>query len=900
MGYSFSNLLSQVYWHAPNLWPVAALAAIGLLSGVALFYPAQVSGLPWRWRIILPGLRCLVIVILAISLLKPIAMRLATAQERGAVVVIVDRSRSMGVVDNARTPAQLVALADAMGKLPPGVRGNASTSLAAGLERLGALSANVRSAQEDLDYARISGRDIQVRQTRLEAAGKHYGSAASDLLDKAGDLTESDEVVRQLAELARPPALTSREAWRTNVPQQIKQAASAVVDYQNAQDDRLYDQNPEVRSASDAVATLSRFKLVEHALLRRGGVVEKVRRDAAVSGFALASDVSSLPLLEGDHPVTSLDAAPDGDESNLTAGIAHAVAGKSVRAVVLFSDGRQVGGDPTLVSGLTPEGAPIFTVDAAAADAPLDLSFASIASPSSVFVGQSVTVKAYLRHDGFEGQKLQLHCRIGQEKEETRDITIHGAAPVLTEFTARMNKSGVQKIRLWFAPVPGEASADNDSAERWIKVVPDRMKVMLIAGAPTADFKELREALAQMPEVQVREVMASPPNVRLNLPIWEIASQDVIVLFDPPAGCLDERHWEAVVRAAQSGGGSVVLVAGESHLPAEYFKLPATAALLPFRPSYKPVWNVWPGEEPAFHFVPAPSAESIEMLRLRPDAESPDAEPAPRRWEQLPGCFRFLQLPEVHDEKNWKPIVRPLLVEEESRLPVLTEMRLGAGRAFFLGLKETWRWHFKPGDRNPENFWRQLIGHASEDPYFAHDGPLALDLDRVSAEPGETVHVRARIAEEISDSTPIFSLDIVRNGKVISEQALTPTGPEGSGRFAASFALGAGEYDIRWSVNIGGKRLRTVRIPLHVASTSEAEMADLSGEPSMLRKLAAASGGEFLTLEQVDRLSERLAAAGDARSRFAELSLWDSPYLFGIAVAALVAEWALRKRLGLA
>jgi hypothetical protein len=77
-------------------------------------------------------------------------------------------------------------------------------------------------------------------------------------------------------------------------------------------------------------------------------------------------------------------------------------------------------------------------------------------------------------------------------------------------------------------------------------------------------------------------------------------------------------------------------------------------------------------------------------------------------------------------------------------------------------------------------------------------------------------------------------------------------------------------------------------------------MADVSGDEALLRNIAAASGGEFLTLDQVGRLPERLNRLADTQSRFAELTLWDSPLLFVFVVGCLGAEWALRKRFGLA
>lgn len=77
-------------------------------------------------------------------------------------------------------------------------------------------------------------------------------------------------------------------------------------------------------------------------------------------------------------------------------------------------------------------------------------------------------------------------------------------------------------------------------------------------------------------------------------------------------------------------------------------------------------------------------------------------------------------------------------------------------------------------------------------------------------------------------------------------------------------------------------------------------MADVSGDEGLLRRLAESSGGEFLTLDRLGELQSLLEATIDNRSRFSELPLWDNPFLFLFVVACFGAEWALRKRFGLA
>jgi hypothetical protein len=91
-----------------------------------------------------------------------------------------------------------------------------------------------------------------------------------------------------------------------------------------------------------------------------------------------------------------------------------------------------------------------------------------------------------------------------------------------------------------------------------------------------------------------------------------------------------------------------------------------------------------------------------------------------------------------------------------------------------------------------------------------------------------------------------------------------------------------------------------VQIPLHIAASDEAELADLSGDERMLRKIADATGGEFMPIDRIGTLPDRLFSITNSRLRVAEFRLWDSPVLFCFIVGCLGIEWAIRKRAGLA
>ena len=921
--------LAQVLWRAPDALPLAVLVAVAVVAAVVWLYPAQVRRLRWPWRWVLPGLRAAALLGLVVSLLRPVAMRAKTVEERGAVLVLVDRSRSMGVVDRGRSPAQLIALADGLGRLPPGLRDRLTADLVADLDRLKALADELQRARVDLDYANLSGRGVEAARGRFEQTTARLTAAADATAARAAPFPEEAEVRRRLTELAAgarlpPRGEGRRRNWVAEVRGRAEDAAVAARAAQADADTRLYATDAEARAVADEVAGLSRLGLAEQALLRPGtGLLPALAGRVPVFPFAFDAAPSPLSLVEGDDVKPFFTFDPDGLASDVAGAVPEALGrlgNRPVRAVVIYSDGRQVGGEGAgVVAGLSAGGVPVYAVSVAGGGTPPDLAFRRVSLPESAFVGETVTVRADLR-----ATVGAAPGRGGAPRPEWVDVRLRAAGVVQTrrvelgqggttaaaEFTLKLTRPGAHRVTLSVAPVEGEATPDNNQVERWIKVLPDRMKVAAFAGSPGWDFQHLRNALARTPWVELASAVLDPRAARVGLTPGEIRELDVLVLSDVPVAALDQEQWKAVDDLVTRRGGSVILVAGQAHLPTRWHGPNyLAAALLPFLPDYRPAWRVFPGEQPWFRFGPTPQAAREDVLRL---GGALDAGPDSSAWQSLPGVYRYLGIPTAKLKAN----TVPLLVEAETATPVVTRSRLGAGRVLFVGLDETWRWRAKTDGATFDQFWLQLVRHAAGASYAATAGGVALDVSKVAAAPDEPVEVYARVrpgggggggggggAGPSPTTAPTHparvELNVLRNGVPVRTQPLAPADDAGTGRYSATLrGLAEGEY--RLQLVVGGTTEPAVEVPLHVAPSAEAELSNVSGDDRSLRRLAEASGGRLLPVEHVDQLPDLLSARVEAGSRYGELSLWDSPYLFVFVVACLGVEWALRKRFGMA
>jgi hypothetical protein len=456
----------------------------------------------------------------------------------------------------------------------------------------------------------------------------------------------------------------------------------------------------------------------------------------------------------------------------------------------------------------------------------------------------------------------------------------------------QLSRSGPQALAAGVLPLAGETSDENNRFERWIKVGVEAARVLIVAGPePGRQYASLHAALSRcgwvsLREVEQDEVAALTPRA--------IEQQDVIVLIDVPPYDLGEAQWTAIERATRQRGASVIVCAGK-HAPAEYARHAWAARLLPYESSRAAAvsWQTWPAEEPQFRVVPSSN------LELAPGELE--------FWRQLPPVSRYVPLSSTADPVPLLADARAMLLERQSGSAVLTEARRGLGRIYFLGTDQSWRWRGPPGGDEREQFWPQLVRLAAVDPYASVHGGMSLDTDVVAPEPDQPFTVRARVYDLYGQPVEAGTqtLRILRDGDTPVREVTLVSQGEGSGRYDAAIAGGlpAGQYTLRLE---GGEDTSAeaasepVELSITVAPRLEAEMSDLSGDDRILRRIADASGGQFLTLDQFNALPARLAENRQKQSRLVEYALWDSPYLFGFVLACLSAEWALRKKFGLA
>lgn len=443
-----------------------------------------------------------------------------------------------------------------------------------------------------------------------------------------------------------------------------------------------------------------------------------------------------------------------------------------------------------------------------------------------------------------------------------------------------------------------EASVANNSADFSVVVNQDPIKVLLVDSTPRWESRYLASMFERDRRVaftrRYHSVILQDPNLTL-LPKtqaeWD--SYDMVCLGDLDSGELPPDQQAFLANFVARRGGFLVCLAGPRGLP-RAFSLGTMANVLPVRVSLPSARD----PEPVTVALTSQGADHPVMQVLN------DAGYNQKLWPLLP------PLQWIADSVVAKPGTTVLLAAQNpARTPIVAAQRYGAGRVFWMGTEESWRWRDRLGERVHQTFWLQVMRWGLAGRLRGKDPGLQVGLDRYLMAPGETAELKARISKpsgEQPSQSPIVKLErIGENGEVIPDSSKTlemlPM-PEAPSLWRTPLEnLAEGWWRITTSQSPGGANSLTEVRDLVVRNQNVLEGLELGGDMAALARMANAGGHQAVAMDQAEALVNDLCSKlkPRAQERRETIRLWNS-YLSLVSVLVLLCvEWVLRKRQGL-
>ncbi|MDH5674739.1 MAG: glutamine amidotransferase [Myxococcales bacterium] len=634
-------------------------------------------------------------------------------------------------------------------------------------------------------------------------------------------------------------------------------------------------------------------------------LVARWRKEAAVP-FDLYGFGSELRPLKT-QALQPHDLARD-DESRLRRALDSAVERHpdDLGAIVVVTDGADTTPDFSAAQ-LAEFGVRVHTVALGSERDLGDDAIVSVKADPVAFLRQSAEVEVVVRLSDADAARVAVSLRRDGQVVAERGLEVgdDGLARAVLPFVPdRLGRS------VYSLSIPVDARdrvPENNERAFLVRVTRDRLRVLLVCGAPSWDTRFLRAFLKSDPAIDLitffiltthNDIRLAPAEELSLIPFptdelfrEHLESFDVVIFQDFNYGPYQMVQYLPRIRDYVLAGGSFAMIGGSKAFGAGGYVRTPVAEILPVA--------MEPGERAVMEgaFAPrlAAGLERHPVVELAPDPEQNAA-----AWQRLAQLVGMNKLTGLTDD------ALALLHHPEAKLgdgtpmPVLVVGSPGQGRSLALASDSAWRWGMatagRTGDPSAyEKFWDRALRWLARDPLLE---PARVETDRERYGPGAALRARMRLQD--ARHQPLVNAEVVlrveqSDGQVVHEAPVT------------SDAVGAAEVELEAPMQPGGYRLAVIAPDGQSELADEGfvveaggdELADPRARPGLLKDIARITGGSASTassagaLQDLDRSRSRAVASQQHRP-------FASAVFFLVLVVVFGVEWGLRRAWGLA
>lgn len=652
----------------------------------------------------------------------------------------------------------------------------------------------------------------------------------------------------------------------------------------------------------------ARAEAVADLLRSHRGDLESLAGRVDVEWWSFAGDASPADA-------SSVVGPPRGGRTDLVASLRTAAAGnRKLAGALVLSDGADnaalaEGLDGPARAELRALGFPVNTV-AVGREAPRDVAIERVAADDFAFVRNTLTVEATLRVRGYESGEVEVVLRREGSVAASAKVKLEpGRDRYTVPLSFAPDATGTFVFTVEARPLPGEAIAENNSRSFSLRVIRDRVRVLLVAGRPSWEERFLRGLLKQDPNVDLvsffilRQNQDNPgPQEDLSLipfPVAEIFGPQLktfdAVLFVnfawSPYRSLQIETYLPGIRDYVLGGGAFAMLGGEQSFGSGRYGETPIAEILPV----VPLDGTVPAEDDVRPRVTA-EGRRHPVTRLAA-GDGPNA----AAWEALP-AVPGLNLTRALPPGQGAAVLleAPGVLVDGRPAPVVAVREVGRGRSLAVATDSTWFWGFVAaesgrGGRAHQRFWLNALRWLVRDP---GTDALQVEPDERAVEPGAPVGltVSLRGADFGPAAGKKVRVELVGDDGKAAASGDATTGTDGEARLELLPPAPGAYRIVARAEGAGGGEVGSGAVAVRGTGPED---ADAAPRPELMRAIAEATGGEHSELPGGGL--PQLALQDPERveiGRRKDVPIWDRGWYLAALAATLAAEWVLRRRFG--
>ncbi len=611
-------------------------------------------------------------------------------------------------------------------------------------------------------------------------------------------------------------------------------------------------------------------------LLETMGIVQRPAADGDTLQSKKPSPeepAATAPPVATDTPDSWLEGVvPQGTSTRIGSAIQYVVnkeQGGPIAGICLFSDGQSNAGMSIdrAAAAASNAGIPIYTIGIGSSNQPKNVMVAELQSPPRVFPGDNFLIKGLVKAFGLEGRtaRVQLvsvdegetEAEVLEDEQNVRLLT--DGTPANVEFNVTRAVEGKRRYEVRVESFEEDLDLRDNSRRCVVEVVKQKTNVLLIAGGPTREFRFLRNQLFRDEEIFLKvwlqsaeagadqesdELLTSFPETREQL--YKI---DCIIAFDPDWRELNLPQTRMLEKWISGQAGGLITIAGPVNTP-QWTRQPRGNESIDIVRRIYPVsfYNQGSAVLKLGRFG-GTSPFPLEFTRAGRSADylwiGDSAGSSQETWAQFEGVYGYYA---VNDPKPGADVLANFGDPEtaiDQAFPIyLASHFYGAGRVFFQASGEMWRVRRLDVDYF-QQYYTKLIRWASQGRLNRDSTRGVMLTDRERCWMGDTIVVQAILKDAQDEPLEYPQVEaLVRPPSGQGQTLLLRSNPAAAspGSFTGTFVAGE-EGEFRLSLPVPESTQQDVLTLSVTATIPDLEKEKPQRNDAVLAKIAQNTGG---------------------------------------------------------
>ena len=539
----------------------------------------------------------------------------------------------------------------------------------------------------------------------------------------------------------------------------------------------------------------------------------------------------------------------------------------NISSIVIASDGViNDGADPIFTAEKL--NIPVYVLGVGDTSHKNDVELRNILYNEYIYAQNTTEISTSIINKGYSNKNITISLYENNLLQYKTDITLSSNGIQNIKLPYNPKSGGEKKLTISVSKLIDEANYENNKQTFYVKVMSNKVKVLVIAGSPSFDLSFVKNSLEADTNLTVNSITVIAKNKFLNNNNRKklLDSANVFFLIGFPSKETPANFTNEIINQIKSGNKPYFILLSNG---IDFYTLKQMESDLPFTFSKNPE-----GVNEVQPLISSNESTNPLIQNSSKDIVS--------TWNNLPPIYQ--QGTDFKAKPESDVIAKVKINNVPQNNPLIVTRKFGSKKSIAVLAKNIWKWKLLTANQNLDLFDRFIINCVKWLNASDEQKQVRIKTSKKVYALGEDVEFSAQVYDQ--SFNPINDAEVnikIKNGNLTEEINLTAVG---NGLYEGTYQTNkTGDYSFNGTAKLNGKIIGTDNGKFNVGEV-DIEMVSSRMNYEFLKLLANNTGGKFYNSENYSGLYKALKDRENNSSKdkleTSEINLWPDLMVYDI------------------